>query len=98
LFSKKEEVTPETFKQRIKDYEDHLFGVYLYFQGVLVMWSGHERLINRNQRGFEKIIRRGEEALAQAKHLLQRVQEDPNNFRLLSKFKFPPVPMEKRPS
>ena len=81
----------ELFKKKIAEQEDQLFGISLYFQGIIFLYSDNDEIVQMNKMAHENIMERGNMAIREAKWILKEVQEDPNKIDLIREFQFPPI-------
>ena len=79
-----------SFKQKIHEQEEQLFGITLFFQSLSVVWVNSEQIVKMNKNHYESIMKRGKKFIAKAKQLLNEATEDPNKIGLLQQFEFPP--------
>ena len=86
----------ELFKKKIIEYENLLFGISLYYQGIIYLYSDYDQIVQMNKKAYENIIGRGNTAIKEAKKILRKVQENPNEIRLIREFIFPPIYETKR--
>ena len=91
LLGKRKNFEIASFKQRIREQEEQLFGITLFFQTLTYTWAGDKEVVEINKHHYENIIKRGKEAITKAKQLLNEVQKNPNKLGLLRRFKFPPI-------
>lgn len=80
-----------SFKQKIWEQEEQLFGITLFFQSLSQVWAGNEQIIKMNKSHYENIMKRGKEYITKAKQLLDGVIENPDKISLLEQFEFPPI-------
>ncbi len=81
----------DSFRQRINEEEDLLFGITLFYQGIIQMWAADEATLKVNRESYERTSKRMDEAIRRARELLNEVQENPNKLSLLKQFDFPPT-------
>lgn len=86
---KNEEI--KSFKQRIKNQEEQLFGIDLYFQGMSVVWAGYKEILKMNKHHYENIKNRGREYINRAEQLIKVVEENTSKISLFKEFEFPPI-------
>ncbi|MFX0097720.1 MAG: hypothetical protein ACFE7E_08180 [Candidatus Hodarchaeota archaeon] len=79
------------FEEKIQKQKDHLFGIYLYFRGVELMYSDQFEIIEMNRKSFENIRERTERSITKAELLLLEVRGDPSKAKKLKRFKFQPT-------
>ena len=80
----------DSFKQKIREQEDQLFGITLYFQNISFVWANNRQIVEMNKEHYENIMKRGREAIARARQLLNEAQENPK-LSSLRQFTFPPT-------
>ena len=73
----------DTFKARINEQEDLLFGISLFYQATIQMWAADEAIVKMNRESYERTSKRMKKALLKARELLIEVQENPNKLNLL---------------
>ncbi|MBA3065318.1 hypothetical protein KJ633_02370 [bacterium] len=78
------------FETAIKKYENHLFGIRLFNEGIKRLYSWHKGLVDSNEGSFRNIMDRGEEALSEAKNLLENIKNRKEDIKVI-KFKFPVI-------
>ena len=81
----------ELFKKKIIEYENLLFGLSLYYQGIIYLYSDYAQIVQMNKKAYDNIMKRGNIAIKEAKKILRKVQENPNEIRLIREFIFPPI-------
>jgi len=86
-----ESMSIDSFKERINNQEDLLFGITLFYQGIVQMWVADEAMLEMNRESYEQTSKRMNEAIKRAKHLLDQVQENSSKLSLLQEFEFPPT-------
>ena len=80
-----------SFETEIQEQEDQLFGIALYFEGILILWSHDKNIIEMNRKAYENIMKRGNAFIKEAKQLLYEAQKDPGKVELIRQFQFPPI-------
>jgi len=85
----------QEFESKIKEYEDVLFGINLYYQGILLTWKSipliGKGIVKSNRMNYKSIEERMTTAINKAKRLLEAVGQSPNKLLLLQQFSFPPI-------
>ncbi len=81
----------QKFEIKIKEYENVLFGMNLYIQGMYFMWGHKEEIIKLNQQHYEEAKERMEKSINEAKKTLETVKQHSDKISLLQEFKFPPT-------
>jgi len=81
----------ELFKKKILEQENQLFGISLYYQGIIFLYSDHDDIVEMNKKACQNIMESGNTAIREAKRLLQEVEENPNKINLIREFEFPPI-------
>jgi uncharacterized phage infection (PIP) family protein YhgE len=79
------------FKLKIREYEDILFGMNLFIQGVSFMWEHNKEIVDLNQQHYNNAKERMDKAINEAKNLVEKVKECSDNISLLQEFQFPPI-------
>ena len=85
----------QEFESKIKEYEDILFGMNLYYQGVVLTWKSipliGKIIANSNYKSYKNIEKRMTVAIQHARQLLKRVEQSSEDPSSLQRFKFPPI-------
>lgn len=79
------------FESKIKEYEDILFGMNLYYQGICFTWGFNKEIIEFNRIHYKSIEERMTTAINKAKQLLEEARRSPDKLSLLQWFEFPPI-------
>lgn len=79
------------FKSKIKEYEDVLFGMNLYYQGICFTWRHNKEIIEFNRRHYKDIEKRMTTAINKAKQLLEEAKQGSDKLPLIQQFEFPPI-------
>jgi len=83
--------TLEDFESAIKKYENQLFGIRLFAEGIKLLYSHDKKTLDTNHHHFKNIMQRGENTISQAKELLEKAKNRTENVKVLKDFQFPPV-------
>ncbi|MBU4443534.1 hypothetical protein KJ656_00400, partial [bacterium] len=70
---------------------DQLFGISLYYQGILFLYSDNDEIIQMNKTAYQNVMERGNRAIQEAKEILEEVKKNPQQIDLIRRFKFPPI-------
>ncbi len=85
----------QEFESKIKEYENVLFGMNLYYQGILLTWESipliGKGIVKSNRMSYKSIEERMTTAINKSKRLLEEVRQSPNKLPLLQHFSFPPI-------
>lgn len=79
------------FESKIGEYENHLFGMALFSEGVQIMWGWDKNVADISAFHSQRVISREEEAVGRAKRLLEYVKKSPHTVAILGQFEFPPI-------
>lgn len=79
------------FEEKIKEQEDQLFGIKLFFDGLKDTWRRNKPIIAMNKFHFTNIMNRGKLYIQEAKKLLNEVKQNPEKTYQLKAFIFPPI-------
>ena len=79
------------FESKIKEYEDVLFGLNLFIQGIHYLWEYNKTIVDTNQQHYESAKKRMEEVISSAKKLLEETKKSFVGISLLQQFPFPPI-------
>jgi hypothetical protein len=79
------------FRAEIERQEDQLFGIQLYFQGVVLFHSHDPETVRLTQKHYGEIVERGRTALHDAQILLSQVNIGAKPEEELDNFAFPPI-------
>ena len=79
------------FEETINIHEDQLFGLKLYLDGIKLMYKNNPEILNANIKSFQNIRERSENAIKEAKQLLAEIRKNPEQRRMLKKFRFPAI-------
>jgi len=85
-----EELEVESFKSKIKEQEDQLFGIRLYCELINAIKYDKNTLNLVNQH-YKNIKERGEESITRARELLKETEGFPDLVEYLRLFQFPPI-------
>ena len=78
-----------SFKKEIQEHEDYLFGITLFFEGICILYKEQPNVIEQNRISTENVQRRFQEAIEQARQLLNDAESDPPKIKLIERFQFP---------
>lgn len=89
----------EYFEMTIKQHEDQLFGIYLFNEGIKYLHANNpdfktiygEDALDTADFHYKEIMKRGKKAISEAKELLEKVINQTEDIKALSKFQFPPI-------
>jgi hypothetical protein len=92
--------TPQGFEAMICEFEDELFGIRLYADGIERFYAHRPSILERTEHHLRSIMDRGENALSSARELLAAVNDGSEPATVLRRFHFPPGwgPMSRRAS
>ncbi|MFC1571286.1 hypothetical protein ACFL31_01890 [Candidatus Margulisiibacteriota bacterium] len=79
------------FEAKIKEYEEHLFGIRLYMKGIRALYSKNEQILKSHESHFKNVVERLEKTILDAKNLSKRIEEQSGDINELDEFKFPPI-------
>jgi len=79
------------FEETINTHEDQLFGLKLYFDGIELMYKDNPEILDANIKSFQNIKKRSENAINEAKQLLAEIRKNPEQIKMLKKFRFPAI-------
>ena len=88
---KESKIDIKSFEKRITEYENILFGMNLYYQGICFTWENNKEIIELNSVHYKDIEKRIATAVNNAKQLLESIKKDSDNLLLIQQFEFPPV-------
>jgi len=80
----------EAFESEIHKQEDLLYGIALYFEGLSLLFSGQDAVIETYRNQFWNIIQVGNAAGERARALLQEARRDSSKVKLVERFRFSP--------
>jgi hypothetical protein len=86
------------FETAIRDQEDQLFGIALYFEGIQYIYAGHESLIETYRKELRNVIQLGRQKLDEAHRLLEAARGDPSQTAAMRNFRFPACHGASRPA
>jgi len=75
----------------INRWENHLFGVELYYNGVVLLHGHDQAIIDLTKYHYDQIMERGSAALSNAKILLGQVKIGTKAESEIGNFSFPPI-------
>lgn len=78
----------QQFEAQLNRHEDLLYGVALFFEGLNVLYEGHDETIATYRKQFRNIIQHGKEVAQQAMKLLEEARDDPGAIDALTNFRF----------
>jgi len=81
----------EEFREKIQEYENVLFGINLFMQGISFVWGQNEEIAKLNRQHYEEARDRMEKAISEAKKLLEEAEHRPRAPFALYEFQFPPI-------
>lgn len=78
----------EEFEAKMKRHEDLLYGVALFFEGLNVLYEGHDETIATYRKQFRNIMQHGKEVAQQAMKLLEQARTDSGAATAVAGFQF----------
>ena len=78
----------QQFADQLASHEDLLFGVALFFEGLNILYEGHDETIASYRKQFRNIMQHGKEVALQAMKLLEDAKNDPASLNSLGAFRF----------
>ena len=78
----------ESFSAQIKQQDEMLYGVALFFECISLLNSGQDAVIETYRKQFRNIIQSGKTAIEEATALLEQVAADTSKAELISQFAF----------
>lgn len=77
-----------SFESEIREQEDLLFGVSLYFEAIQFLHAGQEAVLETHRKELRNILQLGRQSVEQASTLLEAARNDPSKSRELQDFRF----------
>jgi hypothetical protein len=79
----------QEFEGKIKEHEDILFGMNLYYQGICFVWKHDKEIIELNRKHYKDIEKRMTTAIDKSKQLLGEAKQNFDKLQFIQQFKFP---------
>ena len=84
------EALMDDFSREIKKNEDLLYGVALFFEVIVHLYSSQEAELETYRKQFRNIIQLGNDAISRAVAMLERAKQNPEKTQLFAHFTFVP--------
>jgi len=85
------------FSQKIKQNEDLLYGVALFFEAIAHLYSSQTAELETYRKQFRNIIRLGNDTVERAVAVMERAKQNPDKAQLFEHFSFVPCLGHPRP-
>lgn len=76
------------FEEELARHEDRIYGVGLFFEGIRLLHSEQEDVVETHRKAMRNTIQAGREIAERAQTLLKQVKEAPSATPLLKQFSF----------
>lgn len=78
------------FEKAIAEQEDLIYGIALFFEGISLLFSGQNAVLETYRKQFRNVIQAGSTEVEHARELLREARETGKNAAMLQQFAFHP--------